>query len=204
MRWDKYKWPLAVAALVAAGVWLWPRRLVWVRAGANGKEYRVKPLPDAADAANRLAELELRLRSFLDAADRVRPGDARLRNIRDRWNGTLAETPGGKDIAYSIGKDSVYVCIRDQAGRLDDVNTCMFVLLHELAHLATDAWGHPAQFWKNMKFLLELAERVGSYAYQDFDAQVVTYCGSVLGGSPLACVKAGTCESELAKGGVAA
>ncbi len=189
---------LGIVLVVAAVVWLWPRRLVWVRASVNDKEYRVKPLPDAAAAANRLAELELRLRSFLDAADRLAPGDARIDNIRTRWNGTLAETPGGKEIAYSIGKDSVYVCIRDAGGRLDDVNTCMFVLIHELAHLATDAWGHPAVFWKNMKFLLEIAERVGAYAYQDFDNVVVTYCGRVLGGSPLACVKAGTCASELA------
>ena len=188
----------AISLALVAGlvVWLWPRRLVWVRAG-NGKAYRVKPLPDAAQAADRLAELEARLWAFLEAAEAAAPGDSRLENVRSRWNGTLAETPDGKDIAYSIGKDSVYVCVRRADGRLDDVNTCMFVLVHELAHLATDAWGHPQEFWTNMKFLLELAEHVGAYAYQDFEATATTYCGRLLGGSPLACLKAGTCESEL-------
>lgn len=196
---------MAIVVLVAVLlVTFWPRRLVWVRASTVDKEYRVKPLPDAVQAADRLAELEMRLKDFLEQADRLVPGDPRIRNVRVRWNGTLAETPGGGDIAYSIGKDSVYVCIRDASGRLDDVNTCMFVLLHELAHLATDAWGHPAVFWKNMKFLLELAEKTGTYAYQDFAATTVTYCGRVLGGSPLTCVKNGSCASELAASEAAA
>lgn len=187
---------LMVAAVVVA-VALWPRRLVWTTAAANGKEYRVKPLPDRVEAANRLAQLETLLRRFLRAAEPLAPGDPRLQNIADRWNGTLAETPGGSDIAYSIGKDSVYVCVRGEGGELDDINTCMFVLLHEIAHIATDSWGHTDDFWDNMKFLLELAEKTGTYTYQDFDASHVTYCGRKLGGSPLKCVKEGTCASTL-------
>lgn len=186
-----------VILAVGLVVFFWPRKLVWVRSTLNGKEYRVKPLPDAADAANRLAQLELRLRVFLSRAQALMPRDRRLSNIRERWNGTLAETPGGKDIAYSIGKDSVYVCVRDASGQLDDINTCMFILVHELAHLGTDKWGHPPEFWKNMKFLLELAEKTGAYQYQDFEAGLVTYCGRPLGGSPLSCIKNGTCQSEL-------
>lgn len=189
---------LAIVALVVAlAVLLWPRTLVWVDSALTGKAYRVKPLPDRQAAADRLAEMELRLRAFLAAAEGVVPGDARLQNVRQRWNGTLAETPGGDDIAYSIGKDSIYVCVRDEAGRIDDLNTCMFVLVHELGHLATDDWGHPPVFWRNMKFLLELAERTGLYTYQDFDTGKVTYCGRRLGGSPLTCIKNGKCDSEI-------
>ena len=189
---------LLLAGAAVAVVALWPRRLVWTPATAyGGKEYRVKPLPDCGMAANRLGELESMLRRFLAAAELLAPGDPRLQNIADRWNGTLAETPGGSDIAYSIGKDSVYVCVRGASGQLDDINTCMFVLLHEIAHIATDSWGHTDDFWDNMKFLLELAEKTGTYTYQDFDASHVTYCGRKLGGSPLKCVKEGTCASTL-------
>ena len=188
---------MALAVAAVATVLLWPRKLVWVRAPSTGKEYRVKPLPDRAAAADRLAQLEAAMRKFLRDAEHVAPGDPRLHNIRRRWNGTLAETPGGRDIAYSIGKDSVYVCVRDAKGELDDPNTCMFVLVHELAHIGTDSWGHNDEFWHNMKFLLELAERTGTYAYQDFEESKVTYCGRPLGGSPLTCLKQGTCESTL-------
>jgi hypothetical protein len=189
---------LAIALAVALAVLLWPRKLVWVESGLTGKSYRVKPLPDRQAAADRLADMELRLRSFLSAAEALAPGDARVGNVRRRWNGTLAETPSGsEDIAYSIGKDSIYVCVRDAEGRIDDLNTSMFVLVHELGHLATDDWGHPPVFWQNMKFLLELAERTGLYVYQDFDSSKVTYCGRRLGGSPLTCIKNGQCGSEL-------
>ena len=202
LSWD-VKAVFAVAAVVALAVLLWPRKLVWVDSALTGKAYRVKPLPDRQAAADRLAEMELRLRAFLDAAEAVVPGDVRLQNVRRRWNGTLAETPGGDDIAYSIGKDSVYVCVRDADGRIDDLNTSMFVLVHELGHVATDDWGHPPVFWQNMKFLLELAERTGLYVYQDFDSGKVTYCGRRLGGSPLTCIKNGKCGSELAASSVA-
>lgn len=198
MPWRDGPYVLAALAVAAvAVVTVWPRQLVWVRAPSTGKEYRVKPLPDAPLAADRLARLELLLRQFLERAERLAPGDPRLANIRARWNGTLAETPGGKDIAYSIGKDSVYVCVRDARGTLDDVNTSMFVLVHELAHIGTDSWGHTGEFWKNMQFLLELAEKTGTYTYQDFEETHVTYCGRLLGGSPLKCIKEGTCESAL-------
>jgi hypothetical protein len=100
-------------------------------------------------------------------------------------------------VAYSMSKKSIHVCVRRPGGGLESENTTMFVLLHELAHISTDRYGHSPQFWSNMRFLLELAEVTGSYAYQDFDNEVVTYCGRKLAASPLSCVKNRACRSEL-------
>lgn len=195
-------WVLAALALagLALALWLaWPRGMRWVRAAATGKDYYVKALPGAQAAADRLAALELRVHAFLrNAADRA-PGDPRLLNIARRWNGTLMETPVDAHVAYSVSKDAVALCVRAADGSLEPENTSMFVLLHELAHVATDAYGHPPEFWANMRFLLELAEATGSYAYQDFDAAAGSYCGRALQSSPLTCVKRERCASELAR-----
>jgi len=175
----------------------WPRRMKWVRSELTGKEYHVKNEPGAEDVADRLAFLELRIRDFLAKADAYAPGDARLANVRRRWNGTLAETPNNEDVAYSVAKDAISICVRGEDGGLESENTGMFVLLHELAHICTDRYGHTPEFWANMRFLLELAEVTGTYSYQDFDSQVTSYCGRRLAASPLSCVKNGACASEL-------
>lgn len=189
-----------VALAVAIAAWWWRRRgMVYVTSHINGKRYLVKNRPLKDRVADTLAEMELRVRRFLVAAEKLYPDDVRIRNIRRRWNGTLSETPdNARDIAYSVGKDAVFVCVRTPDGQgVEDMNTCMFVLLHELAHVATSDWGHPPVFWTNMRWLLEVAETTGHYVYQDFEASRTTYCGRRLGGNPLTCLKHGACRSEV-------
>lgn len=185
----------------------WPRSMTWVSSQLTGKAYHVKDLPGSQDVADRLAFLELQVRRFLRRAEEYAPGDPRLHRVRERWNGTLAETPRDREVAYSIGKDAIHLCVRSAAedaaagggggGGLEPENTSVFVLMHELAHLATDEYGHPPEFWSNMRFLLELAERTGLYSYQDFEATRVSYCGHPMASSPLSCVKSGACVSQL-------
>jgi ascorbate-specific PTS system EIIC-type component UlaA len=184
---------LALVTLALALVLAWPRRMRWVRSELTGKAYRVRNEPGAQGAADTLAVLETRVHEFLQRAQARAPGDRRLANIARRWNGTLAQTLNDEDVAYSVSKDSISICVSGEP----DENTAMFVLLHELAHIATDGYGHPAEFWANMRFLLELAEATGAYRYQDFDGGVVEYCGRRLAASPLACVKRRTCASQL-------
>ena len=188
---------LVMGAVAVAVYVAWPRRMAYVHSHVTGKAYLVKNLPNSQAVADRLALMEHRVRDFLHKAKAHAPGDRRLHNIRMRWNGTLTETSEDKDVAYSIGKGAISICVRSPSGGLVDENSCMFVLLHELAHVATDTYGHEHRFWPNMKFLLELAERTGSYTYQDFERTETSYCGIPLTSSPLSCVKNATCKSEL-------
>lgn len=189
---------LAVFLVVWALYVAWPKAMVEVESKLTGKVYRVKNALGYQDVADRLAFMELRVGDFLDRAEAYAPGEPRLANIRRRWNGTLAEAPVDRDVAYSIGKRDISVCVRHEDGSLEPENTTMFVLLHELAHLATDGYeDHPPVFWANMRFLLEIAEAVGAYTYQDFDAERTSYCGKPLLSSPLDCVKSRSCESQL-------
>jgi hypothetical protein len=187
---------VALLAGLAGVLWLAlrsPAKAVWLRSAVTGKEYEVRPGPTAQRRADRLADLELRLHDLLRRGETVAPGDDRLAAIRRRWDGTLAETHAAEDVAFSMDKRTVHVCLRGE-----DANAAMFVLLHELAHVATTDYGHSDAFWGNMRFLLELAERLGLYQYQDYAAAATTYCGHPLGASPLSCVKERTCASTLA------
>lgn len=185
---------LCLLFAACAFVLLQKQAFVWRVSTISGSAYYVKNVRDADAAADHLARLDVMIKRFLSSADQK---DPRIRNIHARWSGTLTETPNDADnVAYSLGKNSIFICVREKDGSLADINTSMFVLLHELAHVSTDSYGHTKEFWKNMKYLLEIAEELGVYKYVDHDENIESLCGRVLGTNPLSCVKKKTCSSE--------
>lgn len=160
--------------------------------------YYVNNRPGKEEVALLLQKLQHKLQAFLKAAPAQ---DPRFQRIREKWSGTLAEidTDSQRDgsLAYSLNKDSIYVCLREANGSLADENTATFVLIHELAHIATHSYGHTPEFWNNMKYLLEVAETLGFYRYVHHGKTPTTLCGHQLGASPLTCVREKTCSSTL-------
>jgi hypothetical protein len=55
----------------------------------------------------------------------------------------------------------------------------MFVVIHELAHIANERWGHSSesQFWEIFKFLLHEAKLCGMHTPVDYSKYPVMYCG---------------------------
>lgn len=94
------------------------------------------------------------------------------------------------DTSYTINKgDTIALCLRhknsDKKYRIDELNTLMFVDLHELSHIATTAEDHPPEFWRTFKFVLEEAEEIGIYEIVDYSRAPVRYCGIEITSSPL-------------------
>lgn len=188
---------LPVLVIIGILWYFWVKSpMTWQRS-SSGKMYRVKRGPGQEAVADRLEYLSGVLTTFLNKADDMYPHDPRIANIRARWSGTLAEVEHPGDIAYSLNKNAVHVCVRTADSGMQDANSSVYVLLHELAHVATDEYGHPPEFWVNFRWILEVAEKLGVYEYQDFDATKVTFCGHDLGNNVLSCVKRKTCRSLL-------
>ena len=187
-------WVIGLAAV--AGVLLtilWPPREMVERIGVT-----VRDDPGQDEVAMRLRKLQEKLHAFLKRAPQQ---DPRIKRIRGAWAGTIAEIDRGSErdgsLAYSLNKDTIHICIRAPDGSLSDENNTIFVLLHELAHIASVSLHHTPEFWENFKFLLELAEILGFYTYVDHAEGTATMCGHVLGPSPLTCVREQTCASTL-------
>jgi len=68
---------------------------------------------------------------------------------------------------------------------LVDVNTVMFVTLHEMAHLMTVSSGHTQEFWTNFRRLLQDAMKAGVYTQINYSRSPVEYCGMMITDSPL-------------------
>lgn len=158
----------------------------------------VNASPDAHRIAKFIERLRRRTRAFIERSLELYPHDTRLQRINDKWSGEFGETdPASKTIAYSVSKSDIRVCVKNRRGELADINAAMFVILHELAHIATDEVGHTETYWKNFRFILEIAERVGVYRYQDHEKVETTVCDKQLGANPMSCVKRGHCDSTL-------
>ena len=76
-------------------------------------------------------------------------------------------------IAYNVNKGyEIYIAIDNES----DVNSAIYVLLHELAHSTVKEYDHSEGFWKNFKELRQIASSIGIYD----PIQESKYCGQTI------------------------
>lgn len=115
------------------------------------------------------------------------PNDPRTKRLTSRWKGKLLMLdPKHSQAGKTIDKKTIYICIKDTSGKLYDDNTAQFVLIHELAHMANDKYGHDDAFWKTMKFLLHAATHMPDriYTFEKYESFPTNYCGQAITGNP--------------------
>lgn len=80
------------------------------------------------------------------------------------------------DSAYTENKAMITLCLKDpKNGEFYDMNTIMYVALHELAHMTSKGWGHGDEFKKNFAELLRRAAKLG--IYDPRKPMPPSYCG---------------------------
>lgn len=93
------------------------------------------------------------------------------------------------DTSYTVDKgESMHLCLRDKKNpdKLIDLNTIIFVMLHESAHIANyKYWGHTQYFWSIFRWLLHEATSINIYQPIDYSKYPVDFCGLHVGYSPL-------------------
>jgi hypothetical protein len=115
------------------------------------------------------------------------PGDARILRLEKNFNPDNMKEgiDNPKYTSYSVNKgEQIVLCLRTK-NKLVDINTMMFVVLHEYAHIVTVSVGHTEEFWDNFKWILEESINIGIYVKQDFAKENVEYCGMTITDSPL-------------------
>ena len=89
--------------------------------------------------------------------------------------------------SYTINKgELISMCVRHKKKNKNfhDYQTLLFVLIHELAHVASISKGHNKEFMTNFKFLLDHAgESKMDYA-QNYSNSPITYCGVKVTNNP--------------------
>jgi predicted metal-dependent hydrolase len=168
----------------------WKGAVEMVVSTVDNEPYQVQSLPDKQEAANLLANIRANLEKLTKHLQKMYPKDARTEQIAMNFkpNKISEGSNHSKYTSYSINKgEKIVFCLRsrDEHNKLVDLNTMMFVALHELSHIGTKSIGHTEEFWTNFRWLLEEAVNIGVYKEQDFKSKPVPYCGIKITESPL-------------------
>ena len=159
-----------------------------IKSSIDNREYTVQERHDSKDAADLIAKIREKLEIIVKHLIKITPDDdyrvAMLKeNFRPDKLKEGVDKPGYT--SYSINKgEEIILCLRTN-NKIVDINTMMFVVLHELAHIATKSIGHTEEFWDNFRWILEEAINIGIYIKQDFKKEAVEYCGMTITSSPL-------------------
>jgi hypothetical protein len=81
--------------------------------------------------------------------------------------------------------DELTLCIPHDQREHKNIDTVMFVLTHELAHMASESWQHNREFKANFQRLLRLAVRAKIYKFQNFSSATPgSFCGTAIKHTP--------------------
>lgn len=115
--------------------------------------------------------------------------DPDVRRLIRRWDAHktyVRPIPASVGVAaYTRNKGSeLHLCVPDDEMESKDYNTMTFVLVHELAHIASSTNHHNDEFKANFRKLLDLAIESGVYRYQDFARSPGSFCGTAIHHTP--------------------
>jgi hypothetical protein len=165
-------------------------QLKCIIANKDGQRYCVRDRTKINKAANLLATVTEKCNKMVRYMEAKFPDDSRVRRLVDGFNPSrISETlPTSELTAYSENKgEKIAFCLnrkKENDNQLIDVNTLMFVALHELSHIMTESIGHKQDFWENFKFLLENAKEAGIYIPVDYKNKPQDYCGMTITDNP--------------------
>lgn len=161
-----------------------------VKSSVDSQFYRVnKTFPNYKPAANYLAKRNLKTIKFLRYLKekyRSTPRDNKMSdivaNILHNYNfEVISENnpTSDKNTAYTVDKGKeLYICIRvgGHSKKFIDPDLADFIILHEIAHMGSNTWGHQEEFWTTFKFVLHEAKLSGMYKIIDYKLFPQDYC----------------------------
>lgn len=67
------------------------------------------------------------------------------------------------DKSYTINKQKIFLCLKNEKGQYYNKNTLLYPLLHEYAHVYCNSVGHTEEFHNIFQYLIEEATNYGIY-----------------------------------------
>ena len=162
-------------------------KLTKIKSTIDNNEYYVQDKDDAQAAANLIAEIRKKISRLSDHLNKSYPDDERTKRLIENYkeNSLREGVDDPRYTSYSVNKgEEIVLCIRNN-NNLMELNTMMFVVLHEISHVVSESIGHTDEFWRNFRWILEESINIGIYTQQDFNKKPVEYCGMSITSSPL-------------------
>jgi predicted metal-dependent hydrolase len=162
--------------------------LVYERATFDNGHYWVRNMSDKSQAANTLAVIKSNMNKLIDYLQKnINQFPEKMSCIKELVKRTrkiyIMETPKDeKFTSYTINKgEKIVLCLRSKfLNNIHDMNTIMYVVIHELAHVACPEYGHTPLFKKIFIFLLKQSEKINIYKSIDYRINPQDYCGMTI------------------------
>ena len=166
------------------------RGLIKVKSNVDNEEYTVQLKDDSKEAADLIAHIKKKLILLLEHMQRTfGKDDKRVIQLTNNFKPNNIKEGVSKPgyTSYSINKgEQIVLCLRNKGSdELVDMNTMMFVVLHEFAHLASVSIGHTEEFWDNFRILLRNAIKLKIYKRVNYNEKPVKYCGVEITDDPM-------------------
>jgi hypothetical protein len=154
---------------------------------SNGKSYGIQEkMKDSKTALELLGKLDNNMTAFITRLHSKYPKDERVQRLTKGFKKVkmeeTTEEPEDDNTAFTINKGELMsICLREHKPErpFHDYNSLSFVIIHELAHIASISEGHNLEFIENFKFLLKEAVAMGYYSPVDYSKKPFMYCGKV-------------------------
>ena len=155
----------------------------------NNKKYGVQEEFNKSDeAVELLAKLHNQMSDLVSDLEKHYPSDERVKRlVKGFRRAEIEEAPNDEGSSYTINKgDLVALCLRHKKDGhpFHDYNTLLFVIIHEMSHIASISEGHNSEFITNFKWLLKEAKTFGYYEPVNYQNSPITYCGVKVTNNP--------------------
>lgn len=171
---------ISLTTIIASYKFFQYSNYVYKTSSIDGRSYKVKNNSLSQKSADTLGEINYKLVKLIDyVKSRENPPEYASRlNKYNPYN--LNENIWNVDTTYTVNKgENMTFCLSPREGeaKVYDINTLMYVAIHELAHVSAISVGHTPEFLLNFKSLLGYAIDAKLYTYTDYQKKPVEYCG---------------------------
>lgn len=180
------------------------RNMIYVISDVDNKLYMVRNNNDKQQAANLLGTINKNINNISEYMynnlDNTNNSKKQLYNefkpyiLRLKYGieGIIIKesSEDSKYTSYTINKgEQIIFCIRSKlvdkyinTSSIHDINLIMYVVLHEISHIACPEFGHPPLFKHIFDFFCDEAQDMGIYKKINFKKSPTEYCGMTITG----------------------
>ena len=163
-------------------------KVVLVESDIDKKAYLVRDLKDKKLSANLLAKINIninKLNTYLFTNKAKYPKYIPyIEQLNEKLKNTKIQESADNGIytSYSVNKgEQIIFCLRSRNkntnNKFHDLNLLMYVVIHEMGHVACPEFGHTELFKDIFAFLATEAVKLKLYTKIDFNKNNKEYCG---------------------------
>ena len=165
--------------------------VIYVISDIDNQKYLVRSMPDKQIASNMLATIKRSMNKLTDFLHqnindpKYKDYKPYIEQLSTKIYGAIIMESSENSVytSYSVNKgEEIIFCLRSRSNKnvLHSINLMMYVVLHEMSHVACPEYGHTDLFKKIFAFFAKTAIELNIYKKIDFNKEPTEYCGLMI------------------------